>query len=91
MAKRHVTKPKKAKPRKVRTVQTIQKPAPKPEAKAEPWQPIDTAPVLTPVKIRVGGKTVDAILDGHWYACVDGKPVIDQIIHDPTDWMPLKK
>lgn len=67
--------------------------APKPETKAEPkeaWQPIDSAPVLTPVCIRVEGKTIEAILDGHWYVCVDGKPVVSHILYNPTDWMPLK-
>ena len=87
---KHVAKPKKkAKGVKMQhATKPDHKPAPKAEPKPEPWQSIDSAPVGTPVRIRVGGKTYEAILDGHWYACIDGKPVVDQIIHDPTDWMP---
>lgn len=87
MAKHHKAKPKKAK---VVKDHPVSKPEPKASPKAEPWQSIDSAPVLTPVRVQVEGKAVEAILDGHWYACVDGKPVVDHIIYNPTGWMPLK-
>lgn len=74
---KHVAKPHKA---------TKVKHPDKPEA----WQPIDSAPALTPVYVRVEGKKIEAILDAHWYICVDGKPMVDHIIHNPTHWMPLK-
>ena len=103
MAKRKAkpkAKPKKTKARRkvVRKVVKMQQKAevkvketPKAEPKKESWQSVDTAPALTPVHVKTAeGKTVEAILDGHWYVCVDGKAAADHIIYEPTGWKPLK-